>query len=211
VPVSGHAKGPLCGRALVTYSGLERDLGRLQLGRHGTSPQGFVLLAGDDVCVRLARVHDVKARIPNNRGMRSRRRRLDQCGFSVGFELGLVDDLLDQERDIGEPSLDADCNCGRELVQRLVPIGKRGCGCRVTAAALALLASLTRWTSICLKKAIPSRYSTSVELFSVHPTSDGGFLDTAALGRLVGRDKAGQLIVGLIKVTLPVGKLRLDL
>jgi hypothetical protein len=49
------------------------------------------------------------------------------------------------------------------------------------------------------------------ELFAVHPTSDRGFLDAAALGRLVGGDKAGQLIVGLIKVTLPVGKLRLDL
>ncbi|HMI33446.1 MAG TPA: hypothetical protein VK499_04915 [Propionibacteriaceae bacterium] len=45
----------------------------------------------------------------------------------------------------------------------------------------------------------------------MHPTSDGGFLDAAALGRLVDRDKAGQLIVGLIKVTLPVDKLRLDL
>jgi hypothetical protein len=75
-----------------------------------------------------------------------------------------------------------------------------------------LLASLTRWTSICLKKAIPSRYSTGVS-FCGAPNlgSDGGFLDAAALGRLVGRDKAGQLIVRLIEVTLPVGKLRLDL
>jgi hypothetical protein len=37
--------------------------------------------------------------------------------------LGGVDDLLNQDRDIGEPSLEAGCHCGRELVQHLVPIG----------------------------------------------------------------------------------------
>jgi hypothetical protein len=45
----------------------------------------------------------------------------------------------------------------------------------------------------------------------VHPDADGGIRYAAALGRLVARDEAGQLILGLINATLPVGKLRLDL
>jgi hypothetical protein len=43
---------------------------------------------------------------------------------SVLVELGVVDDLLDQSRDVREPSFEARSDCGRELVQRLVLIGE---------------------------------------------------------------------------------------
>jgi hypothetical protein len=132
-------------------------------------------------------------------------------GIQCWFWLGLVDDLLDQQRDIGEPSLEADCNCGRELLQRLVPIGKPWQWLSGDGRGLSF-AGLIDQVDIDLPE---EGHSVAVfdrrEFFAVHPTSDGGFLDAAALGRLVDRDKAGQLIVGLIKVTLTVDKLRLDL
>jgi hypothetical protein len=136
VPVSGHAKGPLCERALVTYSGLERDLGRLQLGRHGTSPQGFVLLAAGDVCVRLARVHNVKSRIPNHRGMRSRRRRLDQCGFTVGSGSAPSMICLTKPGISVSPASRQTANAAVSWFSASSRSVKRGCGCRVTAAGL---------------------------------------------------------------------------
>jgi len=59
-------KRPALRAGLGEYSDFEWVLGRLHLGRHGTSRQGFVLLviAAGDVCVRQARVHNVRAPVP---------------------------------------------------------------------------------------------------------------------------------------------------
>ena len=105
----------------------------------GTSRQGFVLLvlAAGDGCARPPRLHNVS-----------------NSAFLVLVGLGGIDDLLHQSWDVCEPSFEASGNCGHKLVQRLVLSGKASLWLSSddrSTAALALLASLARWTSICLK------------------------------------------------------------
>jgi hypothetical protein len=76
----------------VTYSDYERDLGRLRLGRHGTSPQGLLEIAARDVCVRPARVHNVRGADPRRSGSvlpaptGSSARSTTPASRSVGFQ-----------------------------------------------------------------------------------------------------------------------------
>jgi hypothetical protein len=129
-------------------------------------------------------------------------------------KVGAVDDLLDQERDVCEPSLEARRDCGGELVQRLLPISEAelwspGDGRGLSLARLigAVNVDLVDPGLAWIQLAVFDRR----ELLAAHPTSDGGFRDAAALSRLGGRDKAGQLIVGLVEVTLPLGQFHLNL
>src|SRR5215217_1431242 len=198
VPVSGHAKGPLRGRALVTYRTLDLVLGRLHLGRHGTSHRGFV------------RASD-PARAGSQRQLPLTGPRPTSAWVSVLVELGVVEDLLDQGRNVSDPSLQAERDCGGELTQRFVPVGIARLWLSGDGRGLGFAGLIDPVNIDLLEEGHSVAILDGRELLAVHPTSDGGHRDAAAVGCLPARDEARQLILGaLIRLEMPLGILDLD-